>query len=348
MKSIIRSIHGVFDKNPGIPFQIVFFGGEPLLEFESILAIANSVSQKRKETSFSLNTNGTLIDDAAAGCLADKGICVSIALDGCAGDHDRNRVSHDGRGSHTKAMKGLECLLRAGVRLSVRMTVTPDNVMNLKNNIIFLKKSGLDVVGFAPDWNAGWSEYSIDLWSDQILELSKSYFKGKNELPKIQDFEKISRNETAKCLPGRETLCINPDGSILPCHRSSSEDKAGLILMKHPECASCGVRAHCTKCIPKYGESRPSRGCQLKKCLISAVKIMQNGDERERKAGGGSMNRLVVIKGEAYSIPEEVLEKYRVNREGNKVTMQSTESVSKRTEPPLKGNWYELGESDCY
>ena len=61
------------------------------------------------------------------------------------------------------------------------------------------------------------------------------------------------------------------------------------------------------------------------------------------------MEQYTVIKGKLYKIPAEVLKKYRVPEEEQR-RLKASGNVPKpgRAEPPIKGNWYELGESDCF
>lgn len=93
---------------------VVFHGGEPLLA--GAQAIADSARAIRSavrtstEVGFCLQTNGTLIDEAALVALADASIGVSLSLDGPARANDLHRLDHAGRSSFQAARRGLELL----------------------------------------------------------------------------------------------------------------------------------------------------------------------------------------------------------------------------------------------
>ena len=84
-------------------YPISFYGGEPLLEIEllqRIMDFALEHAQSRGKTvSFSLTTNGTLLDDNIADTIVDREIITMVSLDGPKLSHDRNRVFRDGSGS---------------------------------------------------------------------------------------------------------------------------------------------------------------------------------------------------------------------------------------------------------
>ena len=61
------------------------------------------------------------------------------------------------------------------------------------------------------------------------------------------------------------------------------------------------------------------------------------------------MEKFTVIQGKVYQIPADVLKKYQLpEEEARKLKASGEAPKSSRAEPPLKGNWYELGESDCF
>jgi uncharacterized protein len=93
---------------------VVFHGGEPLLAgaqaiVDSARAIRSAV-RSSTEVGFCLQTNGTLIDEAALVALAEANIGVSLSLDGPARANDLHRLDHAGRSSFGAARRGLELL----------------------------------------------------------------------------------------------------------------------------------------------------------------------------------------------------------------------------------------------
>lgn len=93
---------------------IVFHGGEPLLAGASTIAetAAEIEAAVRRTTrvSFSLQTNGVLLDAPALSTLADARIGVSLSLDGPREANDRHRLTVRGRSSFDATMRALDLL----------------------------------------------------------------------------------------------------------------------------------------------------------------------------------------------------------------------------------------------
>lgn len=108
--------------------SIVLHGGEPLLVGPARLrAIVERIRERLgpRLTYLSVQTNGTLIDDALADLVAELGIGVGVSLDGPRDVHDAARKYHDGRGSHADTLRGLDLLRTRGVEPYVLSVVNP-------------------------------------------------------------------------------------------------------------------------------------------------------------------------------------------------------------------------------
>jgi uncharacterized protein len=82
---------------------IIFHGGEPLLfgaDRLSRMAGSFRAAMPRVQVDFGVQTNGTLLDDAALDVLAAADIGVSISVDGPQEANDRHRLTTGGRSSH--------------------------------------------------------------------------------------------------------------------------------------------------------------------------------------------------------------------------------------------------------
>jgi MoaA/NifB/PqqE/SkfB family radical SAM enzyme len=94
-------------------------GGEPLL-WEGLFETVEYGCGVGYKTIF-MNTNGTLMTKEIGKRLADYGsFSMSVSLDGPEDLHDRIR----GKGSHRRAMRGIENALNAGNHLTIFTTVT--------------------------------------------------------------------------------------------------------------------------------------------------------------------------------------------------------------------------------
>jgi len=107
--------HGIDD------FTFALHGGEPLLAGRDRVAMLVKLARARFDAlglsvRFAMQTNGVLLDDAWCGFLAEHGVRVGVSIDATAAAHDRQRVTHRGKGSYARAVAGLRTAQRHGLR----------------------------------------------------------------------------------------------------------------------------------------------------------------------------------------------------------------------------------------
>jgi len=94
--------------------NIIFHGGEPcLIGVEQFDAWCDRAAEFLKDTAradFSIQTNGTLIDDAWVEVFRKHRVKIGISMDGPAEIHDANRPDHAGRGSYAQVENGIRLL----------------------------------------------------------------------------------------------------------------------------------------------------------------------------------------------------------------------------------------------
>ena len=118
---------------------LILSGGEPLLRPDIF-----EISRRAVELGFytALSSNGTLIDSAMAGRIADIGYdYVGVSLDGIGATHDKFR----GRdGAFEGALTGLRHCGRRGVKTGLRFTMTQDNHRQLPQLLALAREEGID------------------------------------------------------------------------------------------------------------------------------------------------------------------------------------------------------------
>lgn len=90
--------------------DVVLHGGEPLLAGPEVIRHVVGAVCAAVPARFSLQTNGTLLDQRFVELFAELGIRVGVSVDGDAEAHDRHRVRPDGRGSFAQVSRGVELL----------------------------------------------------------------------------------------------------------------------------------------------------------------------------------------------------------------------------------------------
>lgn len=143
----------------GVPV-ILFSGGEPLLRRDLFhLARLSQESGIR----IALSTNGTLIDREVAEDLKDVGFAeVGISLDGIGANNDRFRGQE---GAFDQALVGIRNCVSAGLRVSLRLTLTRFNYREVPSIFRLVEREGIDRICF---YHLAYSGRGGSLQSDDL------------------------------------------------------------------------------------------------------------------------------------------------------------------------------------
>ncbi len=110
---------------------IAWQGGEPTMMglefFRRSIELAERYLQPGQRAAYTIQTNGTLLDEEWAAFFEENGFLVGISIDGPRELHDAYRVNKGGRGSFDQVMGGLGFLREAGVEWNALTTVHARN-----------------------------------------------------------------------------------------------------------------------------------------------------------------------------------------------------------------------------
>jgi len=110
---------------------VAWQGGEPTMMglefFQRSVDLANDLRRPGQAIVHTIQTNGTLLDDAWAEFFARHGFLVGLSIDGPRDMHDTYRVDKGGKGSFDRVMHGLDVLRRHGVSWNALTTVHTAN-----------------------------------------------------------------------------------------------------------------------------------------------------------------------------------------------------------------------------
>lgn len=138
---------------PGEEVGFAWQGGEPtmmgLAFFARVVELQRRYAAGRK-ISNSLQTNGTLLDDAWGAFLAREGFLVGLSLDGPRELHDGYRVDRRGQPTWEQVMRGLKVLRRNRVTFNTLTVLHRRNVRRPREVYEFLRAEGSGFVQFIP------------------------------------------------------------------------------------------------------------------------------------------------------------------------------------------------------
>ena len=106
--------------------MLLFSGGEPIKRFDLPILVKHAADRGLRPT---LSSNGTLMTPEMARTLADAGMVrAGISLDGLEKTNDKLRGS---KGACKDALEGTRNATAVGMRVSLRFTMTKQNVHDL-------------------------------------------------------------------------------------------------------------------------------------------------------------------------------------------------------------------------
>lgn len=265
--------------------NIVFFGGEPFINFPLMKAVVHYTQQRvnevEKNVAFHVTTNATLLNDEAISFLKEHKVNVMVSIDGPKEIQDRQRPFASGKGSFDtivpKIEKLLEALPETRGHAVIADTTDPLIVKKALKEIGFTKITTAIMSASLFDEESGRIKPARDL--RQILHMMEleaeawlNYTKNKNteSLRELitngylaEGIVSMLHNNKKQypCKAGLEFVAVSCAGDVYPCQRFVGLDKYKLgsvftedldrdIYHKLPrtqvkECASCFAKYYC-------------------------------------------------------------------------------------------------------
>jgi len=203
----------------------MWFGGEPLLNFEGLKYGVEYIKTKEKELSdnkFSANhviiTNGTICNDEVLEFLKNnKKISVQISWDGLP------EVQNGQRGKSELVEANIEKFDTLENHVSVHPIITPLMVPVLEENFDYIiNKFKNRKVNISPRFASGDDgEWLNDekLYNDLFNGLVNVFEKYPNQISLITNCESAIKGEPNTCGAGKFFMSITPNGDLYACHR---------------------------------------------------------------------------------------------------------------------------------
>lgn len=267
--------------------HFAFQGGEPtaagLPFYQSFAEYAEKTKPAGVEVTYSIQTNGILLDDAWCRLLRERRFLVGLSFDGTPKLHDAARVDAGGNPTAKRVLAAAGLLLRHGIDFNILTVVTGQSAKHPAGIFDFLQKNNFRYVQLIPCLNpledAGPHppyELTPRLYGAFLKDLFRLWYaalRGGNYVS-IRLFDNLARmfhgERPEQCgLDGRCRLqfVVEADGGVYPCDfYVLDEYRAGNICeqsfeelaksepmerflrepgMKSPLCGGCGAAALC-------------------------------------------------------------------------------------------------------
>ncbi len=280
---------------------LIFYGGEPLLEIDTMKDIMDRIKAKR----YMIQTNGVLLDQLDSGHV-NRLHTILVSVDGDEETTDRSR----GKGTYRKAVENVKRLRRDGFEGEIIARMTIDVTTDIRDQVTWLllnRDCPFESVHWQLDalfWQNDYNESSIRKWIRERYNPSVTRLVG-DWVQYMEEYGRVLRvypliavartllfpeNEKLRCGAGWTTFNIQTNGFITPCpvmaglkdfylgHISSTRSKSLLnaVFIKEP-CQSCKILGVCGgRCLyanvtKLWGEQGFKLVCESVSNLVSSL-----------------------------------------------------------------------------
>jgi uncharacterized protein len=259
---------------------VQFIGGEPLLNFRAMSAVAHEVDLLvdkgvlKDRPILSAVTNLTVLSGDHLSLFQRHNFYLVVSLDGPENIHDELRPTKQGDGSHRKILDNIELLKDYKVPFDIECTYTYKHVqagisiIDLLEYFNQMEPEEIDIVpvSTAPNDELGFNQNGnwrtvVDMQIEALNFVLDELQKG-NVIPYglfIETVGQINAPATDHyCPAGVSNLAVASDGDLYQCnmftnnqaYRASITAKANVITKSDiAECRECWARQWCRSCV---------------------------------------------------------------------------------------------------
>lgn len=212
------------------PLVIQFHGGEPLLDYDKLVYIVNTLLSGKKteqQIMFGVTTNAAFLDHEKIDYLSKyMNFGFSISLDGNKKVNDMMRISNSDEGTYESIIEQTKLALEMNHKIRIRLTFTPETVPFLFESVKHCVEIGARIIAAHPDYfNQDWTYGDLDIYQDQLMKI-KQYYDGLENKADI-DISLLDNKafKKTKCTGGTSSLHVSPEGKLFPCVYTMNNEK---------------------------------------------------------------------------------------------------------------------------
>lgn len=296
--------------------EINFFGGEPMLMYDSVIKpLVEWVHDELGEPfRFSITTNGTLLTEGRIRFMKRHGFGLLLSMDGNKPVQDYNRPYADGQGSFETLRPIVPKVLAAWPGTTFRMTAIPETCSHLFESIMWAAAQGFTNFFVTPNVFEAWDDAARDVLAGEVRKYADYYAESKAKGVRpitfssfeqaFQDMKQIKlaeKQRTYRAMPKcrSEGKCglgtsrfasIHPNGNLYACQEMTSnegEESAFYIGSIYG-----GVDNNRRRALAESFDSVPVRGEYCDVC------------EYDRVCDGGCVANNYMVTGKLGGMPE--------------------------------------------
>lgn len=213
--------------------SIIFYGGEPLVNFECIKAVLNEYRKLDVKINFSMVTNATLLDDDKIKFLTENDVEIGISIDGPKELNDKNRIYRGiNKSVYDEVINKFPLLNMHETKYGLSITLSEDFLNHQDEALEWLEKLGVKSIFYNlyhyTSYDDSWKNY----YEKASKFIQKSYIRLKKSdiydgrLKRKVDSVLNNEFKFSDCAAvGGNQITVKPNGDVCVCHGYFKTDK---------------------------------------------------------------------------------------------------------------------------
>ena len=210
---------------------IIFYGGEPLLNFPVLEHVAKKVNALKTSepylanTELSIVTNGTLLTSEIAEKLHALNIQIGISIDGFTEQSNAMRVDLANRPAYAKILQALDVCRNLGIDVSLSVTLNEETIRHGDEVLRLISDYGIKSLGFNIMMSSEsfplpeeYNEQAAQFIIDQFVSLRKRGVYEDRIMRKLKSFTKAQVYYSDCAATAGAQIVVAPNGRVGICH----------------------------------------------------------------------------------------------------------------------------------
>ena len=225
-EEVLEAVKNYLNKTIAQPlrhFRLSFFGGEPLLKFDSVCKplieeAAGLCAERGASFHTSFTTNSYLLTQDMADYLGRFSCGMQITLDGHREFHNKVRFAPGGIGSYDRIISNVAMLADVGVRVVLRINYTLGNLESVSEIISDLKAQNIvESNKIVIDFQRVWQDNHKG-GDEKIKLLIKEYGRQLKEIGISYSLPDLHNPRVSSCYGDKKNyICVNYNGDFYKC-----------------------------------------------------------------------------------------------------------------------------------
>ena len=211
---------------------IIFFGGEPFLNFSLMNELEEYASQNGLDIKYTTVTNGTIMNEAIMKFITEKfyGLCISI--DGPKEINDMQRFGNN-KSVHDQIIETIDMFKMNNMPFSVKCTITKKSINNMEDINEYICALGASGIAYAAvtrlpqESELFISDNEFEIYAKNLSKILAENIIQLASGDKTMDISPIffiltqlvtKTRKIHHCSAGREFIAVTVDGDVYPCH----------------------------------------------------------------------------------------------------------------------------------